>query len=84
VVQVPEPFEPRDQFLVEHRYFTIESEGRWLELRERLDQVRKSAGVVTFVPAREADAAIVLEREHAPPVHLLLVDPSLGVEGRAT
>jgi hypothetical protein len=40
---VPEPFEPRDQFLVEHRYFTIESEGRWLELRERLDQVRKSA-----------------------------------------
>jgi len=36
--------------------------------------------MVAAVAADEADAVALLEREHAPPVDLLLVDPAVAVE----
>ena len=43
--------------------------------------MREAAGVVAIVTAHQADVTLVLEREDAPPIRFLFVDPAVRVEG---
>jgi hypothetical protein len=77
---VPEPLEARDEFLIEHRDFTVEGDGLGLERGQGVNNVAEPLGVVSSVPANEPHVAGFLQGNHAPTVVLLLVDPALGVK----
>jgi hypothetical protein len=80
VVDVPEPFEPAHELLVEDGHLPVERETLGLELGERGNDLPEAFGVVSARAADEPHAASVLERQHPPAVHLLLVNPTLVVD----
>ena len=81
VVDMAEPLEAGDKRLIEDGHFPVERESGRAELGQRGDQISKAPRMVAAVTTDQAHPALFLNREHAPPVVLLFIDPPGHVEG---
>ena len=78
---MPEPLESGDEVLIEDRHFTIEDQRGLGKRGNHPGEFSKPLCVISTIPTEETHIPIRLESENSQPVILLLVHPSVPMEG---